>query len=79
MTKTCKNDWRPVATTGISLTTTDVSLATTGALLTTTDDHWRPLTTICRVVIQSSGIKENGRAGILSAKIPGITFPPCRP
>ena len=42
MTKTCKNDWRPVATTDMLLTTTDVSLATTGALLTTTGDHWRP-------------------------------------
>jgi hypothetical protein len=47
-TKLAFFDWRPVATTDMLLTTTDVSLATTGDLLTTTDDHWRPLTIICR-------------------------------
>jgi hypothetical protein len=39
MTKIDKNDWRPVATTGALLTTTDVSLATTDVLWTTTGDH----------------------------------------
>jgi hypothetical protein len=53
MTKTGKNDWRPVATTGALLTTTDVSLATTDVLLTTTGDHWRPLTTICRLRVKN--------------------------
>jgi hypothetical protein len=44
--KICVFDWRPVATTGALLTTTDVSLATTDVLLTTIDDHRRPLATI---------------------------------
>ena len=50
MTKIDKNDWRPVATTGALLTTTDVSLATTDILWTTIGDHRRPLATICRLL-----------------------------
>ena len=55
-------DWRPVATTGTLVTTTDVSLATIGALLTTTDDHWRPLTTICRQ-LSNVQVAKHGRDG----------------
>ena len=45
-TKLANFDWRPVATTDALWTTTDV-------LLTTTDDHWRPLTTICRLQVKT--------------------------